>query len=277
MSPKLGIVAGGGPLPGRLVAACRAQGRDCFVLAIKDHADPALLPAGAPQAWIALGEGGRGIELLQANGVRDLVMVGPVRRPSLLSLIPDKRTARFLARIGMRALGDDGLLRAVVAELEGEGFRVVGVDTILEGLVALPGIWGRIKPDAQAESDIALGLKEARALGAGDMGQAVAVQNGTVLAREDEEGTDALIRRAGKLRAAGVGPVLVKTAKPGQERRVDLPTIGAATVAAAAAAGFAGIAVEAGTTLVADRERAIAEADAAGLFLVGIAADAAPG
>ena len=198
-------------------------------------------------------------------------MVGPVRRPSLFSLMPDRRTAKFFARVGVRALGDDGLLRAVVAELESEGFRVVGVESVLGGMLAPEGVWGRNAPDERARDDIAIGLKAARALGALDIGQAVVVQQGAVLAVEGAEGTDALIRRIDGLRREGAGPVLVKSSKPGQEMRVDLPTIGVTTVAAAAALGFAGIAVEAGATLVADRAQAIVAADAAGMFLIGIA------
>jgi len=268
---KLGIIAGGGTMPARLIAACRERGRDYFVLALKGHADPAQLPADVPHAWIALGEGGQGLDHLRENGVRDLVMVGPVRRPSLLSLMPDARTARFFARVGLRALGDDGLFHAIVTELEGEGFRVVGVESILGGLIARSGVWGKTHPDQRAQDDIELGIKAARTLGALDIGQAVVVQQGEVLAVEGAEGTDALIRRIDGLRRDGPGPVLVKTTKPGQELRVDLPAIGVATVAAAAALGFAGIAVEAGNTLVADRDQAIAAADAAGMFLIGVA------
>lgn len=272
MQPKLGIVAGGGDLPARLIALCRAQGRAVFVLALKDQADESLLPPDVDREWIALGEGGRGIDILHAKGVQDLVLVGAVRRPSLLSLAPDWRTARLIARVGFRALGDDGLLRAVVRELESEGFRVIGVHALLGDLLAPAGVWGRVHPGALAKTDIAAGLAAARALGAKDIGQAVVIQQGVVLAMEGAEGTDALIRRAAKLRRSGAGPVLVKTSKPGQERRVDLPTIGPATIAAAIAGGFAGIAVEAGSTLVVDRESCIAEADRAGLFLVGMGA-----
>jgi DUF1009 family protein len=268
---KLGIVAGGGAMPARLVEACRARHRDCFVIGLKGHADPAALPGDVPQAWVRLGEGGRALDLLREQGVGEIVMVGPVRRPSLASLMPDRRTAGFLARAGMRALGDDGLLRAIVAEIESEGFRVVGVDSILEGLLASAGVWGRHAPDARAESDIALGIAAAREHGAADLGQAVVVQQGAVIDREGADGTDALIRRAGRIKRPGPGPILVKTAKPAQEMRIDLPTIGSGTVAACIAAGFAGIVVEAGATLVADRDAAIAAADAAGIFLVGVA------
>ena len=271
-APKLGIVAGGGPLPARLVAACQSQGRPLFVLALTGHADAALLD-GAPQAWIRLGEAGTGIDILHDNGVEEVVMAGPVRRPSFRDLRPDWRTARFFARLGLKALGDDGLLKAVIAELEGEGFRVVGLDGILGDLLAEAGAWGALRPDDQAASDIQRGVQVAQGLGALDVGQAVVVQQGIVLAVEAVEGTDAMLRRAAALQRQGAGGVLVKLSKPGQERRADLPCIGVDTVTNCAAAGLRGIAVEAGSTLVVDRTAVIAAADAAGLFVCGIAAD----
>jgi DUF1009 family protein len=189
----------------------------------------------------------------------------------VFSLRPDWRAAKFFARIGYRALGDDGLLSAVIKELEAEGFRVVGVDTILGGVLAPLGPFGRVAPDAQAEADIAHGLRVARALGSLDIGQAVVVQQGLVLGVEAIEGTDALLARCADLRRDGAGGVLVKVAKPNQERRADLPTIGVKTVTTAAAAGLRGIAVEAGSSIVIDREAVAAAADRAKLFVVGVA------
>jgi len=266
----LGILAGGGELPRRLVAACRDRARPCFVVAFEGHADAATV-ADVMHAWAPLGAAGRVFDLLRAAGVRDVVLAGSIKRPSLSSLMPDARGAALLARIGLRALGDDGLLRAVIAELEREGFRVVGADDVLGDLPAPAGVLGRIAPDAQARTDIARGVAVARALGAVDVGQAVVVQQGVVLGVEAAEGTEALLARASALRRDGPGGVLVKLAKPGQERRVDLPTIGVATVDQAAAAGLAGIAIEAGATLMLDLPGVIAAADAAGLFLEGLA------
>jgi hypothetical protein len=267
---KIGIIAGGGKMPAQLVAACRAQGRAVFVLALKGHTDETTLPPDVPRDWITVGEGGRGFDILRKQGVRDIVMVGPIKRPSLKELAPDWRTVRFFAKASLRALGDDGLLKALVAELEHEGFKVVGVDALLKDLVAPAGIWGAHRPDAQGEADIQVGLKAARDLGARDLGQAAVAQQGQVLAVEDVEGTSALIKRAGTMKKPGAGPVLAKTAKPQQEMRTDMPTIGTDTVVAAAAAGFAGIAVQAGATLVVDRAQCIAAADATGLFLIGV-------
>jgi len=266
---RLGIIAGSGGLPARLIEQCTLLGRDVFVLGLEGEADPAVVEP-MPHAWCRLGGAASGLEVLRANGVTELVLAGGVRRPSLASLRPDWRAAKFFARVGYRALGDDGLLSAVVRELEREGFRVVGADTLLDHAEMPEGPLGRVRPDAEAERDIAFGLRLARALGALDIGQAVVVQQGLVLGVEAIEGTDALLRRCGDLRRDGPGGVLVKTEKPGQERRADRPTIGPQTVALAAESGLRGIAAEAGATLVLDRSRLIRAADEAGLFVVGV-------
>jgi DUF1009 family protein len=265
----LGILAGGGALPRRLIAACRDAARPCFVVALEGQADAATVE-GVPHGWAALGAAGRVFDLLRGAGVREIVLAGAIRRPSLLALKPDVKGAQLLARIGLRAFGDDGLLRAVIEELEREGFRVVGVQDVLGSLPAPAGQLGGIAPDPQARADIARGVEVARALGTVDVGQAVVVQQGIVLGVEAAEGTDALLMRVGGLRRDGPGGVLVKLAKPAQDRRVDLPTIGVATVDKAAAAGLVGIAVEAGATLVLDLVGVVAAADAAGLFLEGL-------
>ena len=265
----LGIVAGGGGLPRRLVEACHQTGREVFVLALEGAADHETV-ADVPHAWCPIGAAGRGLALLRENKVRELVLAGGVRRPSLASLRPDWRAAKFFARVGYRALGDDGLLSAVVAELEREGFRVIGPDQVLRAGLASEGPFGRISPDAQAVADIAHGARIARVLGSLDIGQAVVVQQGLVLGVEAIEGTDELIRRCAGLRREGPGGVLVKVEKPGQEQRADRPTIGPQTVALAAETGLRGIAVEAGATIVLDRDEVVEAADRAGLFVVGI-------
>ena len=265
----IGIIAGGGDLPARLVEACQAKGHPVFILALKGFARPEVV-SRHPHAWIRLGEAGRGMALLRDHGIRDLVMIGPVRRPSLADLRPDLTTARFFARIGLRALGDDGLLRAVIGLLEDEGFTVHGVHHFLEDVLAPLGQWGHIGPDEQARSDIAHGVTLAQALGRLDVGQAVVVQQGWVLGVDAIEGTDALLARCATLARQGPGGVLVTMRKPQQEQRADLPTIGLHTVEAAHAAGLRGVAVQAGGTLVVDRAAVIQRADALGLFLLGV-------
>ena len=264
----LGLVAGTGDLPRRLAEACRAQGRPLFVLALKGVTDPALA-ATAPHAWVKLGAVGTALDTLRGAGVREIVLAGPVPRPSFGSLGLDLRTLRLLADAGRGGLGDDGLLSMIVRELEREGFNVVAPEAVLGGLAAAVGPLGRVVPDAGQEADIALGLRVTRALGALDVGQAAVVQGGRVLGVEAAEGTDALIARCAGL-GAGRGGVLVKAAKPQQERRVDLPAIGPGTVAAAARAGLAGIAVEAGASLIIDAAATREAADTAGLFVVAV-------
>ena len=266
---KLGILAGNGELPVRLIAACRASGRPVFVLAFEGQTDASLVE-GVAHAWCRLGAAGTAFKLLRENGVQDLVMAGRVTRPSLAELRPDLRATRFFAKVGIKALGDDGLLSAVVREIEGEGFKVVGPDEVLADLIAPAGLYTKQAPDEQARADIERGLRVARALGRVDVGQAVVVQQGLVLGVEAIEGTDALLARCAGLRREGLGGVLVKIAKPGQERRVDLPTIGASTVLGAAAAGLRGIAVETGRSLVLDLAAVTQAADAAGLFVIGV-------
>ena len=270
---KLGILAGQGELPGLLAASCRALGREHFVVAFEGQASAATI-AAAPHAWFRLGATGAALERLKAEGVDELVMAGAIRRPSLAELRPDLRTVRFFAKVGIAALGDDGLLSAVIRELEAEGFRVIGADRILADLLAPPGLYTCVRPDDGALGDIARGLEIARALGRLDVGQGVVVQQGLVLGVEAIEGTDALIARAGALRREGPGGVLVKSCKPGQDRRADLPTIGVATVARAASSGLRGIAIEAGHALVLGRADVAAEADRLGLFVLAVDAGA---
>lgn len=267
--PKLGILAGGGDLPNRLVAACLSQGRPVFVLALEGHCDTPL-PDGTDTATVRVGALGEAFRLLKEAGVKELVLAGRVRRPTLAEIRPDWQAARVLARIGINALGDDGLLRAIVGEIEAEGFRVVGADSILNELLIGVGPLGTFTPDAEAKADIARGVSVATTLGALDVGQAVIVQQGLVLGVEAVEGTEALIARSGLHRRDGVGGVLVKLKKPAQDGRIDLPTIGVATLEQAAAAGLRGIAVTAGGALVIDHDTVAARANDLGLFVVGI-------
>ena len=215
MVGKLGILAGGGTLPGRLVEVCRRQGREVFVLAFRGHTEPASVE-GVEHAWIRLGAMATGLEILKDAKVVELVMAGPVLRPSLAELRPDLRTAQWLAKTGTGQLGDDGLLSGIIWRLEGEGFTVIGIDQLLEDLMVEAKTYGRLEPDEMAQGDIARGIAVARRLGAEDVGQAVVVQQGLVLAVEALEGTDALLARCGAVCRDGPGGVLVKVKKPQQ-------------------------------------------------------------
>ena len=270
MQPKLVIVAGGGSLPLALAEACRTSARPYVLLGLEGFAEAGGL-AGHPHRWGRIGAVGRVIAAIREEAATEVVFAGHVRRPSLASLRPDLYTVRLLARIGAGALGDDGLMRHVAAAFEAEGLRVVEVSSVLADSLAPPGPLAALAPDETALADIRRGLEAAEALGRADAGQAVVVQQGIVLAIEAAEGTDRMIARASGLRREGPGGVLVKMAKPQQDRRMDLPVVGPDTIAAAAAAGLRGLAVEAGGVLVLEREAAVRLADEKGLFVTGAA------
>ena len=275
MSAKLGVLAGGGPLPRQIVAQCRAGGREVFVVAFEGQTDPETVAGDVAHIWTRLGAAGPTLKALRQAGCRELVMAGPVRRPSFGEIRPDLTAARFLGRLGTRALGDDGLLRGVMELLEHEGFRMIGLHEVLPDVLAGTGVLGRLAPDDAAWEDVRRGLSVARALGEQDVGQAVVVQQGMVLGVEAIEGTDRLLARCADLRRPGPGGVLVKIRKPQQDARADLPTIGARTVEGARAAGLRGIALSAHGALMVDPGETVAAADAAGLFLYGIDDDGA--
>jgi DUF1009 family protein len=270
MQPALGIIAGRGAMPGREAAAARAAGRALFIVGLEGFAAKEVL-APFPHAFARIGAVGTILELLRAHGCRELVLIGAVKRPSFFDLRPDAEGAKLIGRIGRAAFaGDDGLLGAIVRILEQDGFKVLGAHEILAEALAPAGLLTQAAPDAQAMADIGRGVAVARALGGVDVGQGCVVQQGLVLAVEAVEGTDAMLGRSGPLARPGPGGVLVKLAKPGQERRADLPAIGPDTVRGAAAAGLRGIAFEAGGTLIADRAATLAVAEETGLFLLGI-------
>lgn len=271
---KLGIIAGGGDLPVKLAEYCRARGEPYFVARITPLAAAAL--SDHPGADSPLDKMGARFAVLHEAGCDAVVLAGAVKRPDFKSFDPDERTREMLPRIlAAAAQGDDPLLRALVAECEADGFRVVGADDVFDGLLAAPGALGAHEPEAEALADIRTAAALIAALGAFDVGQAAAVCAGLVLAVEAQEGTDAMLARVADLpRALRGAPdarrgVLVKRPKPGQERRIDLPVIGVATIENASAAGLAGVAIEAQGALIVDRDAVVARADALGLFVFG--------
>lgn len=269
----LGVLAGGGRLPRLVLEACRARGRAVFTVAFEGSTDPDTV-ADFPHRWVRLGAIGQTIAALKANAVQELVMAGPVARPTWSTMRPDLRGLKLLPKVLAAGQGDDSILSLAIAELEAEGFRVVGAHEVVPELLAPAGPLGRHAPDRGARADIARGTEVARALGAVDVGQAVIVQQGVVLGIEAAEGTDALLERCAALAREGPRGVLVKCRKPHQDPRADLPSIGAETVRRADDAGLRGIAVEAGETLVLDQAATVEAADARGLFVFGFDRDA---
>jgi len=270
MAGTLGIIAGGGHLPGQVAAAALAQGRAVFIAAIEGFAD-AKVVTPFQHRFFRLGAIGAIRNALREQGCAEVVMIGPVKRPSLLALRPDAEGAKLLAKIGRAAFaGDDGLLAAIIRVLGEDGFKVLGAHDILADMLGPVGLLTRNAPDAAAMQDVERGMAVLKIAGPADIGQACVVQQGIVLAMEAVEGTDAMLARIPGLARPGPGGVLVKLAKPGQDRRADLPTLGEQTIRNASIAGLRGIAFEAGGTILSDRPAMIAAADAAGLFVIGI-------
>jgi DUF1009 family protein len=274
---KLGLIAGGGSLPGEIVSACNAAERPVFVLRLIGLADPRLA-AAAPGADVGLAEWGKMFRLLKQQGCERISFAGIVPRPDFADLKPDLRALAALPRVLAAAgKGDDALLRQVMHEFEQEGFVVEPPEVLMERLTIGEGPLGKVAPSAADAADIDKALRAARALGSLDIGQAVVVAGGLVLAVEAQEGTDAMLQRCADLPKAlrpqgGPRGVLAKAVKPVQDRRIDLPTIGPATIVAAARAGLSGVVGEAGSLVLVERERLVQTADELGLFVVGVPA-----
>lgn len=269
---KLGILAGGGFLPIRIAERCKAENVDHFVVVFENQGDPDSFK-NHPHAVSRLGAAGGIIKTLRKEGCDQLVMAGTIRRPGAKDVRPDLWGMKFLAKTGAMALGDDGLVSALVKALESEDFEVIGADEIVPEYLVPRGLLGSCTPDDNAIADIRYALKAAQDLGERDEGQAAVVHKANVIAEESSDGTDAMLRRLKEDNNAG--GILAKTLKPNQERRVDLPTIGLQTIKNAHAAGLDGIVVEAGNAFFYEREQAIELANKLGLFVIGVDADGA--
>lgn len=267
---KLGIIAGGGTIPQMLINRCQELGREFFVLAIDGNADERFITDDVPHQWIRIGQAGTGFKKLATEKVQDVVMIGTIKRPGFKELVPDLKTATFFAKIGAKALGDDGILRALVNELESEGMQVKGIHEVLPELLIKEGILGKHKPNKSALIDIKRGVQVALELGRLDVGQSVIVQQGLVLGMEGIEGTDKLLKRCVEYKRKGDGGVLVKLRKPQQDMRVDLPTIGVRTIQNAKDCGLQGVVIHAGNGLIIDEPDVIKLANDEGLFILGI-------
>jgi DUF1009 family protein len=242
------------------------------ICGFRGNTDPALEQKADVFTLLPLGQLNSLIAFFKKHKVRQACMAGAILKPRDFSFKPDLRAVRLLLRLALKGLGDDAILSAVAAELESEGIRVIRPDDLAPALRGPAGILGGRVPTPEEWRDIRFGWNTAKALGALDIGQCVAVKNGVVIAVEAVEGTDAALARAAEL--AGGGCTLVKTAKPGQDERLDLPSLGAATLALLARHAYACLAYEAGNTLFFDLDTALRTADAASIAVLGIPAEA---
>lgn len=278
----LALIAGSGDLPGILAEEITRCGRSVFVVSVDGETDCDL--SAYPGTRLPIGAAGRLKSALKAAGCEEVLMTGNFRRPRFSDIEWTMGTVKALSNImRLKIGGDDRVVNGVVQIFEAEGFRVVGPREAAPGLVAPTGPVGRKTPSRDARADIDYGRKAIATMGPLDIGQAVVVLNERVVAVEAAEGTNAMIGRCADLRRNGriadeaPSGVVVKAAKPGQEMRLDMPVVGTQTIAAAAEAGLAGIAIEAGNVLLPDIDALRRAADAADLFLIGIdAADPAP-
>lgn len=269
----LGILAGGGGLPLEVAAAAVAAGRPVHIVALDGFAD-ATAVARYPHQLVNLGQAGGMIQSLRTAGCRDLVIAGSLERPNLWKLRFDMGALkRWRVLLSLTRGGDDSVLRRVVRFFESEGFRVVGAGDIAPHLLAPAGPLGSTAPAPDQHAAVQRAGRLIAALGPFDVGQAVVASTDGIVAVEGVRGTDRMLTDLAPGSAGdglGRGAMLVKLTKPGQERRVDLPTIGPATIDRARAAGLAGIAVEAGGAIVLDRPATVAAADANRILLMGV-------
>lgn len=274
---RVGIVAGGGKLPGEVADALAAQGRRPFILAVQGETDAGAGLDRHEHETMAIEEIGSLVSVMRRHGVTHVVLAGEIGRRPRLGAMRFNAGLLAMAPFALMALarGDDGLLKAVVRSFEARGLRVIGAHEVVPELVAVEGLWTRKGPDPADRRDTEAAYAAARAIGALDIGQGAVAIGGRVIAMEGIEGTDGMLERVRDLRSHGriagrQGGVLVKCFKPGQEIRADMPAIGPRTVQGAHEAGLRGIAVEAGRTLVLDGPELVALANGLGLFVLGL-------
>ena len=265
----LGMIAGGGMMPVEIIRHCKRNDNDIFVVGLESFANEEDLK-DVPHIFAKMGEVGKIIKAFKQNNVFNIVLAGGIKRPALKELIPDWEGTKLLAKLAMKKMSDDNMFRVVIDEIELRGFHVLGIEEVVPEMLFSEGIYGKIKPTAEDMDDIQRGITVAKAIGAVDVGQAVVVQEGIVLAMEAVEGTDQMLSRAASLKKQGKAPVMVKVLKPGQDMRADLPAIGLQTIELLKKNGIKGIAVEAGGILLIERDAVIEAANRAGIFIIGM-------
>jgi UDP-2,3-diacylglucosamine hydrolase len=263
----IGIIAGGGQFPLLFIEAARAAGRRVVVIAHQGETADEVAQNADGCCWVKLGQLGKIVAYFKREGVRETVFLGTITKTKIFrDVLPDFKALTLWNKIDLKQ--DDAILRALAEALEEEGIRVVESTLYLSHLLFPPGVLSRKKPSRKQREDIAFGWRNARAIGALDIGQCVVVRDGTVLAVEAIEGTDAAIIRGGQL--GGEKVVVVKVKKPTQDFRFDLPATGLTTIGTLQRVRGAVLAVEAGQSLLFDRDQVVEAANQAGIVVVGV-------
>ncbi|MBQ9376304.1 MAG: UDP-2,3-diacylglucosamine diphosphatase LpxI [Schwartzia sp.] len=264
---KIGLLAGVGHLPVEFARAARAAGYEVYAVALLPETDESLRAECAGWQYINIAKLGGILNFLRKNEIRKVTMLGKVTKEILMNgrhELPDFKMVTFLATLPNRK--DDTIMLGFVRELNKAGIEALDQTELIRILMPETGCLTKRKPTAEEEKDIAFGFRMAKELGRLDVGQTAVVKGLAVMALEAIEGTDACIARGGEL--ARGGAVVVKTAKPGQDRRFDVPAVGLATVETMVRVGAKVLAIEAGRTLLVDREAAVELADAHGIAIV---------
>jgi len=260
-----GLIAGNGRFPFLVLEGARCQGIEMAVIALKEEASPELEKIAKRLHWVSLGELSKAIELMQSEGVKRAVMAGQVKHNKIFSSIrPDWKLAKLLFALPRK--NTDSLIGAVAKVLEEEGIQLVDSTMFLKPLLPEAGVLTRRCPNTQEAADIEYGLGIARHIATRDIGQTVVVSDSACVAVEAMEGTDETIARAARF-ANGRPLVVVKVSKPRQDMRFDVPVVGLPTVESMKLAGATALAIDANRTLLFDREKLIAMADAAGIAI----------
>lgn len=266
-SDNIGIIAGGGQFPLLFIEAAHKAGKRVIVVAHKGETDEKVAVAADAVCWVKLGQLGKLISFFKKEGVTETVFLGTITKTQIFrDVLPDLKGISLWNKIDRKQ--DDAILRAIAKSLEADGITVRESTLYLQHLLFPQGVLTKKKPTKKQLKDIEFGWFNARAIGELDIGQCVVVRNCTVLAVEAIDGTDATIQRGGKLGKANV--VVVKVRKPGQDFRFDLPATGLKTISNLQQVNGSVLAVEAGQSLLFDREEMINEADNAGIVVVGV-------
>jgi DUF1009 family protein len=268
---RLGLIAGNGRFPFLVLDAARSMGHDVTIIATKEEAfsdlNDAAARAGAEIHWISIGQLGTCISLMKEAGITHAVMAGQVKHTKMFAggIVPDMTFMSLLMKLPFRTT--DGLIGAVAAALKDHGIELVDSTSLLKPMLATSGVMTERAPTEEEQKDFEFGYEMADAIAALDVGQTIAVKHRAVVAVEAMEGTDEVIGRAGHL--AGPGVRIVKVAKPKQDMRFDVPVVGLATVQAMRVAGASALSLDAGKTLMFDREALLASANEAGITIIG--------
>ncbi|MFW6052765.1 MAG: LpxI family protein [Desulfosalsimonas sp.] len=263
---RIGLIAGSGPFPVLFAKKASAGGYRVYAAGYHNETQPAVADYAAAMEMFYIGQVGRVIKFFKKHDVSRAVMIGAIDKPSSIKQIrPDIKAISLLGAVRRETTHDDRVLRAFAGLLEDEGIKILSSTFLLPELLAAPGCWTGRKPSGKERSDIELGWKMAKAVGSLDIGQCVVIENGSVLAVEAIDGTDSTIRRGGTLGRGDA--VVVKVCKPIQDFRFDVPAVGSQTIETMHQAGARVLVIEAGRSIVFDREEMIGLADKYGITI----------